>query len=324
MPDQFPRDKAEPSTRSGVLLIDKPAGLTSHDVVARTRRIAGTRKVGHAGTLDPMATGLLVLGVNTSTRLLTYVVGLDKEYLATIRLGVATTTDDREGELVSVAPSGAIGVITAADIRTGIADLTGDIEQTPSSVSAIKVDGKRAYALVREGVEVKLTARPVTVSEFEVLEQRSASTPDGAAVIDLDVRVVCSSGTYIRALARDLGSSLGVGGHLTALRRTRIGPFGVSEAFDLETVVVAEALEGPAATASRLFETLDLTAPQSVDLGHGKKLELGGDVPDAAGPVAAIAPDGRLVGLVSISAGRAKTLVNFPPDPQQTPSGASA
>ena len=324
MPDQFPRDKAEPSTRSGVLLIDKPAGLTSHDVVARTRRIAGTRKVGHAGTLDPMATGLLVLGVNTSTRLLTYVVGLDKEYLATIRLGVATTTDDREGELVSVAPSGAIGVITAADIRTGIADLTGDIEQTPSSVSAIKVDGKRAYALVREGVEVKLTARPVTVSEFEVLEQRSASTPDGAAVIDLDVRVVCSSGTYIRALARDLGSSLGVGGHLTALRRTRIGPFAVSEAFNLETVVVAEALEGPAATASRLFETLDLTAPQSVDLGHGKKLELGDDVPDAAGPVAAIAPDGRLVGLVSISAGRAKTLVNFPPDPQQTPSGASA
>ncbi|WP_044438641.1 tRNA pseudouridine(55) synthase TruB [Agreia bicolorata] len=316
MPDQFTREKAEPSTRSGVLLIDKPAGLTSHDVVARTRRIAGTRKVGHAGTLDPMATGLLVLGVNTSTRLLTYVVGLDKEYLATIRLGVATTTDDAEGEVISVARAGAVSSLEAADIRSQVARLTGDIEQTPSSVSAIKVDGKRAYALVRDGVEVQLKSRPVTVSEFEILDQRSASTEEGADAIDLDVRVVCSSGTYIRALARDLGASVGVGGHLTALRRTRIGPFSVSEASELDTVVVAEALEAPAATASRLFRTLELSEVQSIDLGHGKKLALGDDVPDAAGPVAAIAPDGRLVGLVSVSAGRAKTLVNFPPDPE--------
>ncbi|MBF4634321.1 tRNA pseudouridine(55) synthase TruB [Agreia pratensis] len=323
MPHQFTREKAEPSTRSGVLLIDKPEGLTSHDVVARTRRLAGTRKVGHAGTLDPMATGLLVLGVNASTRLLTYVVGLDKEYLATIRLGVATTTDDREGEIVSVARTGAVSALGAADIRSQIDALTGDIEQTPSSVSAIKVDGKRAYALVREGVEVQLKSRPVTVSEFEILDQRAASTEDGADALDIDVRVVCSSGTYIRALARDLGGSLGVGGHLTALRRTRIGPFSVAEASDLETVVVAEALEAPAATASRLFTTLELTQEQSVDLGHGKRLALSDDVPDAVGPVAAIAPDGRLVGLVSVTAGRAKSLVNFPADPEQMPNGAS-
>ena len=323
MPHQFTREKVEPSTRSGVLLIDKAEGLTSHDVVARTRRIAGTRKVGHAGTLDPMATGLLVLGVNASTRLLTYVVGLDKEYLATIRLGAATTTDDREGEMVSVAPTGLVSTLSAADIRSQIDELTGDIEQTPSSVSAIKVDGKRAYALVREGVEVQLKSRPVTVSEFEIVDQRAASMEDGADVLDLDVRIVCSSGTYIRALARDLGRSLGVGGHLTALRRTRIGPFSVTEASDLDTVVVAEALEAPATTASRLFTTLRLTEEQSIDLGHGKKLALGDDVPDAGGPVAAVAPDGRLVGLVSVTAGRAKTLVNFPPDPEQAASGAS-
>jgi tRNA pseudouridine55 synthase len=322
VPVQFTRAKAEPSTRSGVLLIDKPAGLTSHDVVARTRRIAGTRKVGHAGTLDPMATGLLVLGVNTSTRLLTYVVGLDKEYLATIRLGVATTTDDREGEPLSVASSGAVSGLDAADIRSEIARLTGDIEQTPSSVSAIKVDGKRAYALVRDGVDVQLKARPVTVTEFEVLDERVASTADGTKVLDLDVRVVCSSGTYIRALARDLGACLGVGGHLTALRRTRIGPFSVSEAADLETVIVAEALERPAATASRLFDTLALSEAQSTDLGHGKKLVLGDEVPDARGPVAAIAPDGRLVGLVSVAGGRARSLVNFPPDPEPAPDPA--
>ncbi|CAD6000052.1 tRNA pseudouridine(55) synthase TruB [Agreia sp. COWG] len=321
MPEKFTRDKAEPSTRSGVLFIDKPAGLTSHDVVARTRRIAGTRKVGHAGTLDPMATGLLVLGVNASTRLLTYVVGLDKEYLATIRLGVATTTDDAEGEVVSVAPSGAVEGLIAADIRSQVEALTGDIEQTPSSVSAIKVDGQRAYALVRSGVEVKLKARPVTVSEFEVVDERAATTADGAQVVELEVRVVCSSGTYIRALGRDLGAALGVGGHLTALRRTRIGPFRVDEAADLETVIVADALEAPATTASRLFETLELTAQQSIDLGHGKRLELGDTAPDARGPVAAIAPDGRLVGLVSVASGRAQTLVNFPPDQQ---SGADA
>ena len=184
--------------------------------MARTRKFVGTRRVGHAGTLDPMATGLLVLGVNSATRLLTWVVGLDKEYTATIRLGASSNTDDAEGEL---APTGAdLAAVTDAAIEAGIAALTGPILQRPSSVSAIKVDGKRAYTLAREGQEVVLKSRPVTISAFELIDVRRGDW------IDLDVRVECSSGTYIRALARDLGESLGTGGHLTALRRTRIGP----------------------------------------------------------------------------------------------------
>jgi tRNA pseudouridine55 synthase len=304
VPDPFTRPRAEPSTRSGILLVDKPGGITSHDVVAATRRLAGTRKVGHAGTLDPMATGLLVLGVNSSTRLLTFVVGLDKEYLATIRLGEATTTDDAEGEITSTAGPGIVARLRDDEIAERIGRLTGDIVQVPSAVSAIKVDGKRAYALVREGVDVQLASRPVTVSEFEVLSRRSAVAASGAEVVDLAVRVVCSSGTYIRALARDLGRDLDTGGHLVALRRTRIGPFSVDAAADLGTVVVADAL-----------------LPPATDLGHGKRLVLG-DVPDAPGPVAAIAPDGRLVGLVGVTAGTARILANFPPDVQQAGEGS--
>nr|BFF13697.1 hypothetical protein GCM10025699_50000 [Microbacterium flavescens] len=193
---------------SGILLVDKPQGITSHDVVARVRRAAGTRKVGHAGTLDPLATGLLVLGLNSSTRLLTFLVGLDKGYDATIRLGASTTTDDSEGEIVTRAS--AAGVTDEA-VDAGIARLSGPISQVPTTVSAIKVDGRRAYDLAREGVEVELKARDVTISEFTVLERRE-STVDGLVVRDLDVRVSCSSGTYVRALARDLGSDLGVGG----------------------------------------------------------------------------------------------------------------
>jgi tRNA pseudouridine55 synthase len=204
---------------SAILLVDKPGGMTSHDVVSRVRRLAGTRKVGHAGTLDPMATGLLILGIDSSTRLLTYLVGLDKEYFATIRLGFATTTDDREGERVGAVAD--TTSITRAQLDAAILPLTGRISQVPSSVSAIKVDGKRAYDRVREGEEVVLRSREVTVSAFDILEVRSG---------ELDVRVECSSGTYIRALARDLGASLGVGGHLTALRRTRVGPFGIDDA----------------------------------------------------------------------------------------------
>lgn len=291
--------------------------MTSHDVVSATRRLAGTRKVGHAGTLDPMATGLLVIGVNSSTRLLTFVVGLDKEYLATIRLGEATTTDDAEGELVSAAASGVVEALHDDEIDAQIARLTGDIEQTPSSVSAIKVDGKRAYALVRDGVDVQLKSRPVTVAEFEVLSRTSATSATGAAVLDLAVRVVCSSGTYIRALARDLGRALDTGGHLVTLRRTRIGPFSVDDATDLGTVVVADSMLPPSQAASALFPTLHLNDQQTIDLGHGKRLALG-DIPDAAGPVAAIAPDGRLVGLVGMSSGTARILANFPADEPQT------
>ncbi len=312
------------SGTSGILLVDKPAGITSHDAVSRTRKRAGTKKVGHAGTLDPMATGLLVLGINSSTRLLTYVVGLDKEYLATIRLGASTVTDDREGDRLDQASTADIDAIAPQAIVTEIARLTGDIEQVPSTVSAIKVDGKRAYALVRAGESVELRSRAVTVSAFELLGTRrtTVETPTGADAeqtadadtnyLDLDVRVECSSGTYIRALARDLGSALGVGGHLTALRRTRIGPFRVEDAADIATMVVADHLLPPADAAAALFPTIALDAQQVIDLTHGKRIRLS-DTADAA-PVAALAPDGRLVGLLTIDSGVGKPLVNFPTD----------
>ncbi|WP_349898437.1 tRNA pseudouridine(55) synthase TruB [Parafrigoribacterium soli] len=296
--------------RSGILLVDKPQGITSHDVVARTRRLAGTRKVGHAGTLDPMATGLLVLGVNSATRVLTYLVGLDKEYFATIRLGIATNTDDAEGTELSRASAASVAAITEQQLAAGIAVLSGEISQVPSSVSAIKVDGKRAYTLARAGETVDLASRAVTVSAFELLATRRQDD-----LLDLDVRVECSSGTYIRALARDLGATLDVGGHLTALRRSRIGPFGLADAAPLESMDVQAALLDPALVASRLFPSHHLDAQQSVDLGHGKRISI--DDPllrEVRGPVAAIEPDGRLAGLVEIRDGVAKPLVNFPKD----------
>ena len=304
------------NTTSGLVLIDKPQGWTSHDAVARTRRLAGTRKVGHAGTLDPMATGLLILGINSSTRLLTYVVGLDKEYLATIRLGASTTTDDAEGEELDRAPADAVAALADARIAAGIAELTGAISQRPSSVSAIKVDGKRAYARVRAGEDVELPARPVTVTEFDLV---SSTAADG--FLDLEVRVVCSSGTYIRALARDLGAGLGVGGHLTSLRRTRIGPFGIGAADPLDQLDVARAMIGPADAASRLFDRLDLTAQQAIDLSQGKRIDAPAGAVDG-GPVAAIDPLGRLIGLAEYRAGQAKSIVNFPPD--EPPAAAQA
>ncbi len=285
-------------TRPGILLVDKPQGITSHDVVSRTRKAAGTRKVGHAGTLDPMATGLLVLGLNAATRLLTFAVGLDKEYFATITLGVSTSTDDAEGEVLATVPTKAV---TDEAIAAGIAKLSGEISQVPSSVSAIKVDGKRAYALVRAGERVELAPRTVTLRAFEVLARRGDQ---------LDVRVECSSGTYIRALARDLGDDLGVGAHLSALRRTRIGPFTIDAAVEIEELDVAGAMMTPAAAASALFTIIALTEQQAIDLGHGKRLVVG--APDGS-PVAAIAPDGRLIGLVSIERGRLSPIVNFPP-----------
>jgi tRNA pseudouridine55 synthase len=287
---------------TGILLVDKPPGVTSHDVVARVRRIAGTRKVGHAGTLDPMATGLLVLGLGSATRLLTYLVGLDKEYFATIRLGQATTTDDAEGEPIG-SPADTTRVSLAA-IEAVIAGLTGQISQRPSSVSAIKVDGKRAYSLVREGETVELAERPVTVRTFEVL--RSQREP----WLELDVRIECSTGTYVRALARDLGEALGVGGHLSALRRTKIGPFDVKDASALDDSLLNGLLES-ASVAGELFPTANLTAQEAVDLAMGKAITVA--VPDSEGrPIAAIAPDGRLVGLFELVGGRSKVLSNFP------------
>jgi len=293
---------------SGILLVDKPQGITSHDVVARVRKAAGTRKVGHAGTLDPLATGLLVLGLDSSTRLLTFLVGLDKTYEATIRLGLSTASDDSEGEVTATAD--ASGVSDAA-VDAGIADLTGPISQVPTTVSAIKVGGRRAYDLAREGVEVELKARDVVVSEFVVLDRRDAVV-DGTSVRDLDVRVSCSSGTYVRALARDLGGALGVGGHLTALRRTRVGSFDVADAAVLEGIEVAPALLAPSAVASSLFPVWSMTADEAVDLGHGKRPATGRA--DTEGPVAAVTPSGDLAGLVSVRGGRAVTIVNFPTD----------
>ena len=296
-------------TGSGILLVDKPQGWTSHDVVARTRRLAGTRKVGHAGTLDPMATGLLILGLNSSTRLLTYIVGTDKEYLATIRLGSSTTTDDAEGETIEHAPAASVAAVSEHAIRAGIEDLTGEIEQVPSSVSAIKIDGKRAYARVRAGEEVVLEARPVTISEFDVLELRRSED-----AVDVDVRVVCSSGTYIRSLARDLGSAVGVGGHLTALRRTRVGPFLVGDARPIEGLDVASRLVPAAEAASTLFERFELSEQQAIDLTHGKPIHVPDRQNGSGVPVAAIAPTGHLVGLIEFRGKEARTLVNFPSD----------
>lgn len=296
---------------SGILLVDKPAGWTSHDVVARVRRLANTRKVGHAGTLDPMATGMLVLGIGSATRLLTYLVGLDKEYMGTIRLGASTTTDDAEGELLHAGDVDALTELSDEAIAAAMEQFIGKIEQVPSSVSAIKVDGKRAYARVRGGEDVQLAAREVAVSAFELLASPRKRLDAAPASVDLEVRVACSSGTYIRALARDLGAALGVGGHLTALRRTRVGPFDVADAHPLDALEVGSASLTPAAAAKRLFGTLELTAQQADDLGHGKRISV--EAADG-GPLAAIAPEGGLIGLVRVERGTARPLVNFPPD----------
>ncbi|GAB3617878.1 tRNA pseudouridine(55) synthase TruB [Okibacterium endophyticum] len=291
---------------SGILLIDKPSGITSHDIVARVRRLAGTRKVGHAGTLDPMATGLVIVGVNSSTRLLTYLVGQDKTYLATIRLGQSTSTDDAEGELASTAAEDAVAQVADDDIDAGVRELTGEIDQVPSSVSAIKVNGKRAYALVRAGEQVVLSARRVTISRFDVSRRIR-----GRGVIDLEVRIDCSSGTYIRALARDLGAGLGVGGHLTALRRTRIGPFSIDDAHEIESVEPALHLIGAAEAATAILPRADVSEQQATDLGHGKRID-SHRLPQLDGPLAAVSPTGRLVGVIELRNGQAKSIVNFP------------
>lgn len=293
--EQSPR---RPTAADGVVVVDKPAGWTSHDVVARMRRLASTRKVGHAGTLDPMATGVLVVGIGRATRLLTYIVGADKEYTATIRLGVTTTTDDAEGEPLATVNA---TDVTSADVAAGAAALTGAIQQVPSAVSAIKVDGQRAYARVRAGEDVELAARPVTVSRFEVHDVRPARTDDGSPVLDVDVTVVVSSGTYVRALARDLGAGLGVGGHLTALRRTRVGGYGLDVARsldDLGALPMDEPIDvvSLAESARATFPVRDLTAAEARALSYGQSIDV---VEGASGStVAGIDPDGALVALL--------------------------
>lgn len=284
--------------------MDKPTGPSSHGVVSAARKALGTRKVGHAGTLDPMATGLLVLGVGTSTRLLTYLVGADKTYTATIRLGSSTVTDDAEGDVTTTADSAVLDAITDSDIQREIAALTGTIEQRPSAVSAIKVDGQRAYNLVRAGDHVVLDARTVTVSRFESHAIRRAS-----GAIDVDVTVDCSSGTYIRALARDIGAALDCGGHLTALRRTRVGSLSVDDACSVDDIS-AELLIPAPRMASELFPVLTATDSEAVDFGHGKKVTT--TTPDA--PLAAVIHGDRLIAIAAVSNGVARVVTGFPHD----------
>jgi tRNA pseudouridine55 synthase len=269
---------------SGLVVVDKPAGMTSHDVVAKVRRLAGTRKVGHAGTLDPMATGVLVVGVNRATRLLGHLMLTEKAYDATLRLGVATSTDDAEGEVTAVASAAGVDEAT---IRAALAEFVGDIEQVPTSVSAIKVDGKRAYQRVRDGETVELKARPVTIHELVVHEVRPAGE-----TVDVDVSVRCSSGTYIRAIARDLGARLGVGGHLAALRRTAVGPFALAGARTLEQL--GERFEMvPIADAARAgFPVRELDDALAADVRVGRALDL-----VVEGVTAVFAPDGEFLAL---------------------------
>ena len=322
----------------GILVVDKPQGLTSHDVVGATRRLAATRKVGHAGTLDPMATGLLLLGVGRATRFLTYLVGADKTYAATIRLGLETTTEDAEGE-VTAAHGCRIDDLSGDRLQKALAGLTGQIQQVPSAVSAIKVDGVRAYKRVRDGQDVELEARPVTIHDLRLTgEPRQAGVDlagaaaggvatgaetDGAEgevqVVDLDVVVSCSSGTYVRALARDLGQALGCGAHLTALRRTGVGPFDVGQASTL--IELSEQVETDAVTpdprgaatvpleevARRCFERLALTEPEARGLRHGQPL-------DAAVLERAEAPEGRLGEVASKGISRQRVVAGFAPD----------
>ncbi len=286
---------------SGLVIVDKPSGWTSHDVVGRMRRLAGTRKVGHSGTLDPMATGVLVLGINRATRLLGHLTLADKEYVATIRLGQSTVSDDAEGDVVD---STSAAHLDEPTVRAALPPLTGAIEQVPSSVSAIKVDGVRSYARVRSGEEVALKARPVTVSVFEL----TASRHDGEC-FDVDVRVVCSSGTYIRALARDLGAALGVGGHLTALRRTRVGGFGLDQARSLDEHERELGVVPLDDVARASFATHELTAEQASDVSFGRTLA-GVDL-GAAGPVAVFSPDGSFLALYEQRGSDAKAIAVF-------------
>ncbi|BCN63529.1 tRNA pseudouridine(55) synthase TruB [Prescottella equi] len=287
---------------AGLLIVDKEAGMTSHDVVSRCRKLLNTRKVGHAGTLDPMATGVLILGVERATKLLGLLALTTKSYSATIRLGQATTTDDAEGEVLTTADASAV---TDEQIAAEIAKLTGDIQQVPASVSAIKVDGQRAHALIRAGEEVTLAARPVTVSRFDVLARRDVPG-DSGGFVDLDVDVDCSSGTYIRALARDLGAALGVGGHLTALRRTSVGPFTLEHARTLEQLT-----EDPAVSldidqaAQTAFPHRQISAAEAESISQGRWLE-----PIGRKEIyAAIDPSGHTIALIQERGKRASSVM---------------
>ncbi|GGM67564.1 tRNA pseudouridine synthase B [Thermopolyspora flexuosa] len=297
-----------PTPASGLIIVDKPAGWTSHDVVSKLRRLAGTRRVGHAGTLDPMATGVLVVGVEKATRLLGHLALTEKVYDGTIRLGVSTNTDDADGEVVAV--TSAAGVTPEA-VAAGVAELTGTIMQIPPQVSAIKVNGQRAYRRARAGEEVELTARPVTVHSFEVTAFRPGEDAATATkIVDVDVTVHCSSGTYIRALARDLGERLGVGGHLTYLRRTRVGPYSLAQARTIEQLSRSCEIMPIGEAVAAAFPRREVTAEQARVIAHGGRLPAAGLGP---GPVGVFAPDGTLLALVEERGGQARPLAVFVP-----------
>lgn len=285
---------------SGLVIVDKPQGMTSHDVVSKIRRIFSTKKVGHAGTLDPMATGVLVLGLERGTKFLAHMVASTKSYAATIRLGAATTTDDREGEKITSASPDQLAAITDAMISDAVEQFRGSIMQRPAAVSAIKIDGKRAHQRVREGEKIEIPARPVTISRYDILEIRR-----DASFIDIDVEVDCSSGTYIRSLARDLGEELGVGGHLTALRRTQVGPFTLDNAATLEkleeTPRVSLTLDQALAVN---YPVLAVSEKEASDLAMGKWLAPRG----LKGTHAAVDPHGRAIALVKEQGKRLATI----------------
>lgn len=290
------------ATGPGLVVVDKPGGMTSHDVVGRCRRIFATRRVGHAGTLDPMATGVLVLGIERATKVLGLLTATTKSYVATIQLGRSTSTDDAEGELLQ---SVSTDHVTDQQIGTALTALRGDISQVPSTVSAIKVAGRRSYQLAREGQAVKLAARPVRIDRFEVLATRR-----GPGLIDLDAEVDCSSGTYIRALARDLGEALGVGGHLTALRRTRVGRFDLSHAVSLDELAQCPRLSLSLDEACLLmFARRDLIAEEADAAGNGRALTAAG----IDGVYAATAPDGRVIALLRDDGSRTTSVVVIRP-----------
>ncbi len=294
-------------TPSGILVVDKPAGMTSHDVVSRVRRILGTRKVGHAGTLDPMATGVLVIGVERATRLLGHLALRDKRYLATIRLGASTVTDDIEGDVIRTADVGALADVDDAAVRAGLARLTGMIEQRPSSVSAVKIDGRRSYDRVRSGEHVELPARAVEITRIDVLGIRRAETS-----VDIDVDVECSTGTYVRAIARDLGDALSTGGHLTSLRRTRVGPFGISAARTLEQLESdgAAAVLSMREVAASCFPTWSLASNDAVAVRNGRRIPWAGPAA-AGGPVALLDATGEFLALASDDDGDARYAAVF-------------
>jgi len=283
------------TSESGLVVVDKPGSMTSHDVVSRVRRLAGTRKVGHAGTLDPMATGVLVLGLNRATRLLGHLTLTDKRYDATVRLGGTTTTDDADGDLVSSSPT---DHLSEDDVRSALSSLVGEIDQVPSSVSAVKVDGRRAYARVRAGEEVELSARRVTIHAIDVV---SLDLPD------VKVAVHCSSGTYVRAIARDLGAALSVGGHLTALRRTAVGPFTLADARTIDELTESFTITPIADAARASFPALDLDDAQAADVRVGRRLDLALDTTTAL-----FAPDGEFLALYREGEdGRARAVAVF-------------